>query len=89
MLSKVLFMVSPSGSTRPRTLVNAENGAVIQGNANDVTVLQAQGKLNDLSLAANESISPLGSNEYLIIKTFFGTSNLGIGAGQESIIYSS
>ena len=53
MLSKVLFMVSPSGSTRPRTLVNAENGAVIQGNAADVTVLQAQGKLNDLSLANN------------------------------------
>ena len=53
MLSKVLFMVSPSGSTRPRTLVNAENGAVIQGSANDVTVLQAQGKLNDLSLANN------------------------------------
>tara|TARA_B000000609_G_scaffold37602_1_gene26731 strand:+ start:5890 stop:7644 length:1755 start_codon:yes stop_codon:yes gene_type:complete len=53
MLSKVLFMVSPSGTTRPRTLVQAENGAVIQGSANDVTVLQAQGKLNDLSLANN------------------------------------
>ena len=53
MLSKVLFMVSPAGTTRPRTLVNAENGSVIQGSANDVTVLQAQGKLNDLSLANN------------------------------------
>ena len=53
MLSKVLFMVSPAGTTRPRTLVNAENGSVIQGNATDVTVLQAQGKLNDLSLANN------------------------------------
>ena len=46
-------MVSPAGTTRPRTLVNAENGSVIQGSANDVTVLQAQGKLNDLSLANN------------------------------------
>ncbi len=53
MLSKILFMVSPSGTTRPRTLVNAENGSVIQGSAQDVTVLQAQGKLNDLSLANN------------------------------------
>ena len=52
-MSKILFMVNPNGTTRPRALSNAENGAIIQGNAADVTVLQSQGKLNDMSLANN------------------------------------
>ncbi len=52
-MSKVLFMVNPNGTTRPRTLSNAANGAIVQGSANDVTVLQSQGKLNDLQLASN------------------------------------
>ena len=52
-MSKVLFLVNPNGTTRPRTLSNAANGAIVQGSANDVTVLQSQGKLNDLQLANN------------------------------------
>jgi len=48
--AKVLFLVNPNGTTRPRTLANAENGAIVQGNANDVTVIQTQ-KAQDLSIA--------------------------------------
>jgi len=40
--AKILFLVNPAGSTRPRTLQNAPNGAIVQGNANDVTVIQSQ-----------------------------------------------
>jgi len=38
--AKVLFLVNPNGTTRPRTLSSSPNGAVVQGNAQDVTVLQ-------------------------------------------------
>ena len=48
--AKVLFLVNPNGTTRPRTLANAENGAIVQGNAADVTVIQTQ-KAQDLSIA--------------------------------------
>jgi len=40
--AKVLFLVSPNGTTRPRSLASAPNGAIVQGNADDVTVLQMQ-----------------------------------------------
>jgi len=49
--AKVLFLVNPNGTTRPRTLANAENGAIVQGNAADVTVIQTQ-KAQDLSIAS-------------------------------------
>ena len=48
--AKVLFLVNPNGTTRPKTLANAENGAIVQGNANDVTVIQTQ-KAQDLGIA--------------------------------------
>jgi hypothetical protein len=48
--AKVLFLVNPNGTTRPRTLANAENGAIVQGNAADVTVIQTQ-KAQDLNIA--------------------------------------
>jgi len=48
--AKILFLVNPNGTTRPRTLANAMNGAIIQGNAADVTVIQSQ-KAQDLSIA--------------------------------------
>jgi len=48
--AKVLFLVNPNGTTRPRTLANAANGAIVQGNAADVTVIQTQ-KAQDLSIA--------------------------------------
>ena len=48
--AKVLFLVNPNGTTRPKTLANAENGAIVQGNAADVTVIQTQ-KAQDLGIA--------------------------------------
>lgn len=48
--AKILFLVDPNGTTRPRTIANAPNGAIIQGNAKDVTVIQSQ-KAQDLSIA--------------------------------------
>jgi hypothetical protein len=50
--AKILFLVNPNGTTRPRTLQNASNGAIVQGNAADVTVVQSQ-KAQDLSIAQN------------------------------------
>ena len=50
--SKVLFLVNPNGTTRPRTLSSAANGAIVQGNAADVTVVQAQ-KQADLQITMN------------------------------------
>ena len=48
--AKVLFMVNPNGMTRPRTLANAANGAIVQGAATDVTVVQTQ-KAADMQIA--------------------------------------
>ena len=48
--AKILFLVNPNGTTRPRTIANAANGAIIQGNAADVTVIQSQ-KAQDLGIA--------------------------------------
>ena len=39
--SKMLFMISPNGSTRASSIAKAPNGAIIEGNAQDVSVLQA------------------------------------------------
>jgi len=50
--SKILFMVSPNGTTRARTLAKSPNGAIVEGSAQDVTVLQSQ-KSADLSIAAS------------------------------------
>ena len=48
--AKVLFLVNPNGTTRPRTLANAPNGAIVQGNAADVTVIQSD-KAQDMGIA--------------------------------------
>lgn len=48
--ARTLFMVSPTGVTRQRTLASAQNGAIIEGNAGDVSVLQTQ-KQGDLQIA--------------------------------------
>ena len=39
--AKMLFMVSPNVTTRASALAKAPNGAIVEGNAGDVTVLQA------------------------------------------------
>ena len=50
--SKVIFLVSPSATTKPRTLAKAGNGAIIQGRPEDVGVVQV-GKTADFATAAN------------------------------------
>ena len=44
--SKVVFMVSPSATTKPQSLANASTGAIIQGRPDDVGVVQV-GKTAD------------------------------------------
>ena len=48
--SKVLFMVRPNGTTKMRAVADAPNGAIVSGDANDVTTLQAN-KFNDFRVA--------------------------------------
>ena len=40
--SKVLFLVRPNGTTRMKTLADSPNGAIVMGDANDVSTLQLQ-----------------------------------------------
>ena len=49
--SKVVFLVSPSSTTKPQTLAQAGNGAIIQGRPEDVGVVQV-GKTADFATAA-------------------------------------
>ena len=49
--SKVIFLVSPSATTKPQTLAQAGNGAIIQGRPEDVGVIQV-GKTADFATAA-------------------------------------
>ena len=48
--AKVVFTVSPSSSTKPQTLANAGNGAIIQGRPDDIGVVQV-GKTADFKTA--------------------------------------
>ena len=48
--AKVLFMVNPNGTTSQQTIAEAANGAIIEGNDQDVTVLQLN-KFNDFRVA--------------------------------------
>ena len=50
--AKVVFLVSPSSTTKPATLAAAGNGAIIQGRPEDVQVIQV-GKTADFATAAN------------------------------------
>ena len=38
--SKVVFLVSPSSTTKPKTIADAGNGAIVQGRPDDVGVIQ-------------------------------------------------
>lgn len=57
--AKVLFMVKPNSTTKMKDIVDAESGAVIAGNAEDVTVLQME-KYADLKVTL-ETIKGLES----------------------------
>ena len=48
--AKVLFLVAPNGTTRARKLGESPNGAIIEGNAADVTTLQVN-KFADFNIA--------------------------------------
>ena len=50
--SKVIFLVSPSSTTKPQTIAQAGNGAIVQGRPEDVAVIQV-GKTADFQTAAN------------------------------------
>jgi hypothetical protein len=50
--AKVVFLVSPSSTTKPKTIAQAGNGAIVQGRPEDVAVIQV-GKTADFSTAAN------------------------------------
>ena len=52
--AKVIFLVSPSSTTKPSAIAKAGNGAIVQGRAEDVQVVQV-GKTADFSTAANMS----------------------------------
>ena len=52
--SKVIFLVSPSSTTKPSVIAKAGNGAIVQGRAEDVQVVQV-GKTADFSTAAQMS----------------------------------
>jgi hypothetical protein len=48
--AKVLFLIKPNSTTRSRTIAEAPNGAIREGNAEDVTTLQME-KFNDFRVA--------------------------------------
>jgi len=48
--AKVLFLVNPNGTTNKQTLAEAANGAIVEGNVQDVNALQLQ-KYNDFRVA--------------------------------------
>jgi hypothetical protein len=50
--AKVVFLVSPSSTTKPKTIADAGNGAIVQGRPEDVAVIQV-GKTADFNTAAN------------------------------------
>ena len=53
--AKVVFLVSPSATTKPQTLSQSGNGAIIQGRPEDVGVVQV-GKTADFATAAQTAM---------------------------------
>jgi hypothetical protein len=51
--AKIVFLVSPSSTTKPQTLAKAGNGAIIQGRPDDVAVVQV-GKTADFQTAMQQ-----------------------------------
>ena len=51
--SKVVFLVSPSSTTKPKTIADAGNGAIVQGRPEDVGVVQV-GMTADFRTAAEQ-----------------------------------
>ena len=55
--AKVVFLVSPSSTTKPKTIADAGNGAIVQGRPDDVAVIQV-GKTADFA-TANQMVQQL------------------------------
>ena len=55
--AKVVFLVSPSSTTKPKTIADAGNGAIVQGRPEDVAVIQV-GKTADFA-TANQMVQQL------------------------------
>ncbi len=51
--AKVVFTVSPSSTTKPKTLAQASNGAIVQGRPDDIGVVQV-GKTADFATAMQQ-----------------------------------
>tara|TARA_R100001463_G_scaffold42741_1_gene89465 strand:- start:792 stop:2360 length:1569 start_codon:yes stop_codon:yes gene_type:complete len=66
--AKVVFLVSPSSTTKPATLAKAGNGAIIQGRPEDVAVVQV-GKTADFSTAAQmaQTLDKRISDAFLVL----------------------
>ena len=66
--AKVVFLVSPSSTTKPKTIADAGNGAIVQGRPEDVAVIQV-GKTADFQTAANlaQQIERRLSEAFLIL----------------------
>ena len=66
--AKVVFLVSPSSTTKPQTIAQAGNGAIVQGRPEDVAVIQV-GKTADFGTAANmaQTIERRLSDAFLIM----------------------
>jgi len=54
--SKVVFLVSPSSTTKPKTIADAGNGAIVQGRPDDVGVIQV-GKTADFRTAQEQMVN--------------------------------
>ena len=54
--AKVVFLVSPSSTTKPKTIADAGNGAIVQGRPDDVGVVQVQ-KSADFRTAQEQMVN--------------------------------
>jgi hypothetical protein len=66
--AKVIFLVSPSATTKPQALARAQNGAIIQGRPDDVGVIQV-GKTADFRTVMEmiNSLTERLSDAFLIL----------------------
>ena len=64
--AKILFLVNPNGVTRAATLAKAPNGAIREGSANDISVMQV-GKAADFSVSQAVMQTITGRLEYAFL----------------------
>ena len=64
--AKTLFLVNPNGVTRAATLAKAPNGAIREGSANDISVMQV-GKAADFSVSQAVIQTITGRLEYAFL----------------------